>query len=413
VDTETQLYLTSAFREYYDRSASSMVIPPKDLPEREFAFLYFDREGMFRHIGFRGPDELLSHLRVNAPSHAYLSAAHYVDPDAATMGQKGWKGTDLIFDIDADHLDVPCKEEHDRWICRNCGATGKGKRPEQCPSCQSVTIEEEAWLCEECIAQAKSETFKLIDILSGDFGFSTSDIDVTYTGHRGYHVKVDLPNVYLLTPTERREIVDYIIGKGILPQAHGLIEQGSGRRKAIIGPGRESIGWGLRIYKSIVKMFEDGGAPAEATANKEKVLKEIAMGRWDTVRGVALKTWEKLVAKAMEQYGIAHIDEPVTTDIHRLIRLEGSLHGKTGFAVTKVHNLESFDPFKDAVVFKSSQEVSVYIDHSMAFRIGENIYGPYEKAHLRLPLAAAILFMCKGVAKVANETLGVHSVEEK
>nr|MDO8097906.1 DNA primase small subunit PriS [Candidatus Njordarchaeota archaeon] len=404
MDTETQLYLTSRFREYYEKSGSLMVVPPKDLPEREFAFTYFDREGMFRHIGFPRSEELLSHLRVNAPSHAYLSAAHYVDPDAGTMGQKGWKGTDLIFDIDADHLDVPCKEEHDRWVCRKCGETSKGKRPEQCPSCQSTTIEEEAWLCEQCIAQAKSETFKLIDILSGDFGFSRSDIDVIYTGHRGYHVKVDLPSIHPLTPSERREIVDYITGRGILLQAHGLIEQGSGRRRTIAGPGRESVGWGLRIYRSIVKMFGNGEAPLEAIANKNKVLEGMAGGRWDATKGIALKTWERLVTKAMERYGIAHIDEPVTTDIHRLIRLEGSLHGKTGFAVTKVRELESFDPFKDAVVLKSDQEINVYIERSNAFRVGENSYGPYEKVKLKLPLAAAIFFMCKGVAKVIRET---------
>jgi DNA primase small subunit len=403
MDAATQLFLASKFREYYEKSGSSAVVPPKDLPEREFAFTYFDREGMFRHTSFPGIKELLSNLRVNAPSHAYLSAAHYLDPGAGTMGQKGWKGTDLIFDIDADHLDVPCKEEHDRWVCRKCGKTGKGRRPEQCPSCESLTIEEVAWLCEECISQAKSEIFKLIDILSEDFGFSRSDVEVTYTGHRGYHAKVDLPSVHPLTPSERREIVDYITGRGILLQAHGLIEQGSGRRRTIAGPSRDSIGWGSRIHRSIVKIFEDGEVPLDASTNRDKALRDIAEGRWNTVRGMALKKWEKLVTKAVEQYGVAHIDEPVTTDIHRLIRLEGSLHGKTGFAVTKIRDLESFDPFRDAVVFKSDQEASVYIERTNAFRIGENTYGPYEKTKLKLPLAAAIFFMCKGVAKFTRE----------
>jgi DNA primase small subunit len=47
----------------------------------------------------------------------------------------------------------------------------------------------------------------------------------------------------------------------------------------------------------------------------------------------------------------APIDEPVTTDTNRLIRLPGSLHGGTGLAVTRVDRdaLDSFRPLADAV----------------------------------------------------------------
>jgi DNA primase small subunit len=46
-------------------------------------------------------------------------------------------------------------------------------------------------------------------------------------------------------------------------------------------------------------------------------------------------------------------DEPVTADIKRLIRLPGSLHGKTGLRVTPVavDALKDFDPLRDAVAF--------------------------------------------------------------
>jgi DNA primase small subunit len=44
-------------------------------------------------------------------------------------------------------------------------------------------------------------------------------------------------------------------------------------------------------------------------------------------------------------------DEPVTSDIKRLIRLPSSLHGKTGFEVVPLtrDELDGFDPFRDAV----------------------------------------------------------------
>jgi DNA primase small subunit len=45
-------------------------------------------------------------------------------------------------------------------------------------------------------------------------------------------------------------------------------------------------------------------------------------------------------------------DAPVTTDIHRLIRLPNSLHGGTGFRVVPLgrEEIAAFDPFRDALL---------------------------------------------------------------
>jgi DNA primase small subunit len=45
-------------------------------------------------------------------------------------------------------------------------------------------------------------------------------------------------------------------------------------------------------------------------------------------------------------------DEPVTCDVKRLIRLPGSLHGKTGFVVKKIllDGLKDFEPLENAVI---------------------------------------------------------------
>ena len=46
-------------------------------------------------------------------------------------------------------------------------------------------------------------------------------------------------------------------------------------------------------------------------------------------------------------------DEPVTGDVHRLIRLPGSLHGGSGLRVTTIKSkeLEHFNPMVSAVAF--------------------------------------------------------------
>ena len=46
----------------------------------------------------------------------------------------------------------------------------------------------------------------------------------------------------------------------------------------------------------------------------------------------------------------AEVDEPVTRDVKRLIRMPGSLHGKTAMRVIPLHRdeLNGFEPLRDA-----------------------------------------------------------------
>jgi len=97
----------------------------------------------------------------------------------------------------------------------------------------------------------------------------------------------------------------------------------------------------------------------------------------------------------------AKIDTVVTTDIHRLIRLTGTLHGKTGFKKVEfsVSDLDDFDPFKSAIAFKGSA-VTVFVSDAPEFRIGDEIFGPYKIQKVELPTAAALLLVCKSRAEV-------------
>ena len=95
------------------------------------------------------------------------------------------------------------------------------------------------------------------------------------------------------------------------------------------------------------------------------------------------------------------IDTVVTTDIHRLIRMGDTLHGKTGLKKVEVPvaGIESFDPLKGAIAFKEGT-VAVYVIEAPQFRLGEETYGPYKGEKVELPTAAAMLLLCKGTAQV-------------
>jgi len=64
-----------------------------------------------------------------------------------------------------------------------------------------------------------------------------------------------------------------------------------------------------------------------------------------------LNAFIKLVQQKAKVELEGEADEPVTSDIKRLIRLPGSLHAKTGFASLpmRIDELKSFNPFEDAV----------------------------------------------------------------
>jgi hypothetical protein len=71
---------------------------------------------------------------------------------------------------------------------------------------------------------------------------------------------------------------------------------------------------------------------------------------------------------------------------------------KIEFSIT---DLEDFDPLRSAVAFKEG-EVTVDISEAPQFRVEDRIYGPFERQRVELPTAAALMLLCKGMAKVVQ-----------
>lgn len=405
-------FIREKFREYYAKE--DVVLIPTDFERREFGFLLFD-EGMLRHKGFKSPSELHKFLRDFTPSNVYYSCAYYENPEAR-MDEKGWLGADLIFDIDADHIPTPCKKNHDTWICPNCGFAGRGENPGKCPNCSSEKFETRIWACELCLEAAKAETLKLLDMLLEDFGFSEKEIAVFFSGHRGYHVHVEGNAVRGLDSVARKEIVDYVSGLGLDPSFHGLRQTRYGAARLIQGPNLDDEGWRGRIAKGVYDFvltaseedFLRVGLPRKTAKtlveNRGKILESWKdNGPWSIVKGVGLESWKKIVARGIYSQS-AKIDTVVTTDIHRLIRLGGTLHGKTGMRKVLVDSLrvEEFDPLKEGIAFKKGF-VKVFVAESPKLRVGDEYFGPFKSQTVELPTAAAMLLLCKGAAKVVKE----------
>ncbi len=403
-------FIQDRFTEYYQKHSSG-IHPPASIGKREFGFLLFKDRIMLRHKAFKNVGDLRSFLKRLIPSDVYYSSAYYERPER-DMEKKGWLGADLVFDIDADHIPTPCAKDHDRWVCMGCGATGRGLAPQECPACGERRFDERTWPCEVCLESAKAETMKLIDMLMKDFGFLPEEVSVGFSGHRGYHVHVESEEIRKIDQMARKEIVDYLVGIGVETGFHGL-ENGGKRAHILAGPSLDDSGWRGRIARGTYEFLLTATPEELEKIGLKKTLvntiikhkKELLeswkeAGPWGIVKGIGIEGWKKIAEHGVTRQS-TKIDTVVTTDIHRLIRLSNTLHGKTGLKKIEVPitEIEDFDPFKDAVVFREGT-VTVLVSDAPKFRLGDGIYGPYKEEKVELPTAAALLLLCKRAAKV-------------
>jgi DNA primase small subunit len=125
-------------------------------------------------------------------------------------------------------------------------------------------------------------------------------------------------------------------------------------------------------------------------------------GPWGTIKGITPTTWNLIAQYALKNQSVK-IDTVVTPDVNRLIRLKNTLHGKTGLKKIElsIRNIDDFDPLKSAIAFGEG-EVTLYVSDVPQFRVDDENHGPFKKQKVELPTAAALMLLCKGVAKVVN-----------
>ena len=366
MEDSTLTFLRKAFREHYFRHPGSVEVP-SEIASREFGYIPFGG-GMVRHISFKNPGELVAELVKQAPSSVFCSNATYEQP-TLPMDEKGWKGAELIFDIDADSIPTPCKVRHAWWYCRDCHKGGKGPKPAKCPSCHLPTAEQVHWSCRECLGATKEHVIRLVDFLVEDFGMSRQQIRTYFSGNRGYHAHVKDERFETADPPTRAEIANYVKGTGFDIRS--------------VPPDRPSgaptvaSGWGRRTNLFLSAFATTAGtAPPSKRKNHQKLAEQVTL------------------------VNAALIDESVTTDIHRVFRMPGTLHGSSGLLKKRVESLERFDPQVEPVAL-SSEDVRVHIYYSPEFDLNGMKFGPYESSTVQIPIYAAAFLLARGLGRGA------------
>ncbi len=381
LDQKIADFVTPLIRKYY----SKVIIDVDHLSEREFGFGSFESKITTRHHAFQDKDQLHDYLVANAPPFVSCSPSLYERPAARPMEAKGWKGAELVFDLDSNDLHLSCQKEHGS-----------------------------SWVCDNCFDAVKDEALKLIeDFLISDFGFSENEIKINFSGNRGYHIHVISDDVMNLNSKERKEMSDYISGNNIDIEAFfpSINERGA----RLNGPKPSDFGWGGRIAKGVVNALNSGENSLELLGidstnsrrlirNKAKVISGIETGNWDKVK-ITKKSefWNNVITNMTIKQSDA-IDRNVTNDTSHILRVPNTLHGDTGLIARKIKSiaaLEKFDPMKNALAF-SDRPVKIHAISVPKLRVNDVIYGPYKDEDAEVGLAAAVYMMLKRVAVIAD-----------
>ena len=302
-------------RQYYREEWDVNDIPEfirKTLTQREFGFDHMGRGPNDRYRVFQNTDYLRKFMRYRTPFAAYSSVAFYHKP----RRRDGWIKAELVFDVDAK--DIPI---------RSCG-------------CDNV--------CEICLNQAKDIVHGLVDTIKGDLGLS--NIHVVYSG-RGYHIRVLDDTVMVMDSDVRSQIVKYLVGSDV-PRS----EYSSHGMKYNLEHFTIPFGYPLvftqRVKQALLSLSLDTEIDDVSRDIKKAVIKNRELlndDKWGLFRKEIGPVRYARLVKGIASLNLTLVDAKVSIDLKRILRLPSSLHSGVSMKSTLIKNLETFDPFRDAV----------------------------------------------------------------
>jgi len=365
-------------------------------------FIPFGGAPPLRHKSFSGVEQVRSFLSERAMHSVFYSTAYWKRPFEMKMADKLWQGADLIFDLDGDHLP---------------GVTDK-----DFPGMLEV-IHEQAWSLWN-------------DFLEPEFGFKEEHLQVTFSGHRGFHLHYRDPSLFHLDSEARRELVSHIRGEGVdvkggLARYHDDGAQGWTRRirngmddmiqtlRGISNKDSSSSEDLKRLEAGLQSLLDREGQTSQRTAESIRKLADVVnhqdrVQRLKAGRFELLGKYQSLFLNLLKSdtsvvLGSAgETDEVVTIDVRRQIRWPTSLHGKSGMRVSEFplsrldpDGSNPYNPLHEALALgmDESIEVEYTVDDAIA-QFGDRRLESKMGDRISIHETGATFLVLKGWAKL-------------
>lgn len=371
------------FHEYYQEHQ----IQIDQIEKREFGFGDFETKIRRRHLAFKNYDAFKRYLLSDIPPFISISTAFYKYPDARPMPNKQWLGSELVFDLDTNDLNLKCSITHGR-----------------------------SWVCMHCLDAIKAETIKTIEeFLIPDFGIDKKEIKINFSGNRGYHIHVTTEQFLSLDSKARKQISDYLKGKDI--DIKVFFPTLGEKFRALIGPKPTDGGWGGRIARTTISAINGGEETLiglgldkkiakKLVKNKAEVIMGITTGNWDSINtkqtvNEKKEFWSNIIGK-MTVAQTSSIDKNVTDSPEHLIRVPNTIHADTGLLSTSLSllDMDKFNPMNDSIIFKKGH-IKINANTQTPLVMNGIEFGPFDNKNVELPTYAAIYLLLKRKATLA------------
>ena len=367
-------FLEETFKQYYFDHFDLIHVPDRS-KEREYGYKKFN-SGMIRHISLKTDKDLHLMLMTNLPSDVFCSNGYYSFPNLP-MAEKDWKEADLIFDIDAKDLNLSCRKDHTCMKCVSCAEISLVQ--DTCPKCKSNKLDLVSLPCQNCISGVKKEVLNLVKILTSDLQIDDKNIRISFSGNEGFHVYVTNSSYNQLGSNERRDLIDYVKFQNAIPERFGFPKNKPSRSSF---PDLGDSGWSGRVAKDLF---------GSKSKRSKTITKVISDGR---------VAYQQRLEEMKNSIGVK-IDSNVTSDIHRIFRLEGSLNSKSGLVKLVCEDIEKFNPYTEACLI-DDKPVEISVNLPIKFRLKNTDFGPYANEKISVPRYAAVYMICKGIASVSS-----------
>jgi predicted DNA primase small subunit len=335
------------YLDHFDAGQLERIISTDRLETREFAFKYAkEADSIGRPVCFATLDRLKGYMATYGPNKAYVGGFYNRTfpedkGDQAEVRATEWRGRELCFDIDMDHFINVRKN-----LC-DCGA-----QKTVCPACLELTKEAVAFL---------SET------LEEDFGIPRREMTIIFSGRQGFHLWARKSNFFEngadLPPRIATRIESDI--RSALAEYVNLVSEKRRRRTV---KGRVEVEHILTVDsdampRKIMHRFMNRTfanfflkSPGETLSEvkelteraRERIGDRLASGERgsevyvDLVSSRLSPAKERKVREKVMELRYPRYDVGCTKDIHRIMKIPGSIDGSTGNMCVIVEDLETF-----------------------------------------------------------------------
>ena len=367
-------------------------------------FIPFGNAPPIRHKAFSDVEGVRKFITQRPMHSCFYSTAYWQKPYELKMVEKDWIGADLIFDLDGDHL--------------------PGVTDRDFPAMLEVIQEQAHTLWN--------------DYLEPEFGFKEKYLQVTFSGHRGFHLHYRDPSLFQLDSEARREIVSHIRGEDVDVKS-SLSRYHLGDRtgwSARINRGMEDIVQKLQSiarkekgYTAKLEQLHDGLKSQAKRENRssskgktsiqnlgELLINEQRSSRLLEGNFGVLDRYESLFLDILKTdtsvilSNAGEADEVVTIDVRRQIRWPTSLHGKSGLKVTEFplsrldpDSSTAFDPLSETIALPNDKKIDVTMtQEDCRFRFYDKEWEPNLGDVINISEAGATFLILKGWARVTE-----------